>query len=218
MGEVQHGLYLLQNSTCRTPPSLSDYLSTNKLPKSALSASVSNKDMSILWHFRLGHSSFNKLSSLQDVLPSFSSKCNDIYTICPLAKQKRLPFPSNNNMSTKPFALIHVDVWGPYSVCTYDDATRSTWVYLMKAKSDVKQLLISFYNMILTQFNISIKAIRSDNAPEFSLSNFYSDHGIVHQKSCAYTPQQNSVVERKHQHLLNVARSLKIQSNLPSAY
>ena len=88
----------------------------------------------------------------------------------------------------------------------------------MKAKSDVKQLLISFYNMILTQFNISIKAIRSDNAPEFSLSNFYSDHGIVHQKSCAYTPQQNSVVERKHQHLLNVARSLKIQSNLPSAY
>ena len=70
-------------------------------------------------------------------------------------------------MSTKPFALIHVDVWGPYSVCTYDgfrffltivdDATRSTWVYLMKAKSDVKQLLISFYNMILTQFNIVLK-------------------------------------------------------------
>ena len=164
--------------------------------------------MSILWHFRLGHSSFNKLSSLQDVLPSFSSKCNDICTICPLAKQERLPFPSNNNMSTKPFTLIHVDVWGPYFVCTYDgfrffltivnDAIRSTWVYLMKAKSDVKQLLISFYNMILTQFNIGIKAIRSDNAPEFSLSNFYSDHGIVHQKSCAYTPQQNFVVERKH--------------------
>ena len=167
MGEVQHGLYLLQNSTYRAPPSLSDYLSTNKLPKSAFSTSVSNIDMSILWHFRLGHPSFNNLSSLQDILPSFSSKCNDICTICPLAKQKRLPFPSNNNMSTKPFALIHVDVWGLYSVCTYDgfrffltiidDATRSTWVYLMKAKSDVKQLLISFYNMILTQFNIVLK-------------------------------------------------------------
>ena len=131
-------------------------------------------------------------------------------------------------MSIKPFALIHVDVWGPYFVCTYDgfrffltivnDATKSTWVYLMKAKSDVKQLLISFYNMILTQFNIGIKAIRSDNALKFSLSNFYSDHGIVHQKSCVYTPQQNSVVKRKHQHLLNVARSLKFQSNLPSTY
>ena len=88
----------------------------------------------------------------------------------------------------------------------------------MKAKSNVKQLLISFYNMILTQFNTGIKAIRSYNALEFSLPNFYSDHGIVHQKSCAYTPQQNFVVERKHQNLLNVARSLKLQSNLPSAY
>ena len=88
----------------------------------------------------------------------------------------------------------------------------------MKAKSDVKHLLISFYNMILTQFNIGIKAIRSDNAPEFSLLDFYGDHGIIRQKSCAYTPQQNYVVERKHQHLLNVARSLKFQSNLPSAY
>ena len=71
-----------------------------------------------------------------------------------------------------------MDVWGPYSVSTYDgfkffltivdDASRSTWVYLMKAKSDVKHLLISFYNMILTQFNIGIKAIRLDNALEFS--------------------------------------------------
>ena len=52
--------------------------------------------------------------------------------------------------------------------------------------------------MILTQFNIGIKAIRSDNAPKFSLLDFYGDHGIIHQKSYAYTPQQNSVVERKH--------------------
>ena len=48
----------------------------------------------------------------------------------------------------------------------------------MKAKSNVKHILISFYNMIL-------KAIRLDNAPEFSLLEFFSAYGIIHQKSCA---------------------------------
>ena len=31
-----------------------------------------------------------------------------------------------------------------------DDATRSTWVYLMKYKLDTRPLLVSFYNMICT--------------------------------------------------------------------
>ena len=91
-----------------------------------------------------------------------------------------------------------MDVWGPYFVCTHDgfkffltivdDATRSTWVYLMKAKSNVKHLLISFYNMLYIQFDTGIKVIRSDNAFEFSLPNFYNAHGIMHQKTCAYRP------------------------------
>lgn len=47
------------------------------------------------------------------------------------------------------------------------------------------------------------------------MRDFYNQHGIIHQRRCAYTPKQNSVVERKHQHIFIMARSLKFQATLP---
>ena len=37
--------------------------------------------------------------------------------------------------------------------------------------------------------------IHRDNAQELAFSNLIREHGIMHKFSCAYTPQQNSVVE-----------------------
>ena len=33
-----------------------------------------------------------------------------------------------------------------------------------------------------------------------------------------YTPQQNGVVERKHRHLLDTARSIRLHANLPISF
>jgi len=57
-----------------------------------------------------------------------------------------------------------------------------------------------------------------DNGKEFCWNDFYDKNGIIHQSCCNETPQQNSIVERKHQHILNVTRCIMFQSNLPNAY
>ena len=76
----------------------------------------------------------------------------------------------------------------------------------------------NFVIFIQTQFETAIKVIRSDNGTEFFITNSFINKGIMHQTSCVNTPQQNSIVERKHGHLLNVARALMIQSHLFKIY
>ncbi|RVW60619.1 Copia protein [Vitis vinifera] len=58
----------------------------------------------------------------------------------------------------------------------------------------------------------------TDNAREYYhniLGSYLLENGIVHQSSCIDTPQQNGVAERKNRHLMEVARSLMIASNVP---
>jgi hypothetical protein len=179
-----------------------------------------------LWHQRLGHPS-NKASSLFSFLANktcISSTCS----ICPLAKLTRKPFPLSTTRSESCFDLIHIDIWGGYHVPSYsgaqyfltivDDHSRSTWVYLMKHKSEARILLIHFIYLVENQFGKNVKVVRSDNGPEFKISQFYSSKGIIHQTSCVNTPQQNGVAERKHRHLLNVARALFFQATLPKHF
>lgn len=41
---------------------------------------------------------------------------------------------------------------------------------------------------------------------------FCSSHGIVHQLSCAHTPQQNKVAKRKHRHLVECALAISLST------
>ena len=156
MGKMHDGLYLLQGSSLsKASKSLDDFLLRHKFSSfTAFSSSVSHANLYSLWHSGLGHPSNMKLHSLVHLFPFLQNCCTKDYTVCPLAKQKRLPFPFDNKRAVHSFDLVHMDVWGPFSISTtarhiyfltiVDDASRATWVFLMKAKSEVRPLIISF--------------------------------------------------------------------------
>jgi hypothetical protein len=80
--------------------------------------------------------------SFSDVNSSDYQHC----IICPLAKQKCLPFQTSNSVMHLIFYLIHCDIWGPYSVAAIggyhyfltilDDYSRATRVCHMKTKGE----------------------------------------------------------------------------------
>lgn len=212
-GQQRNGLYYLVDSTYRkeTPPNLPP------------------KAFSVTWHRRLGHPSPFKLQLLAKNFSNISFSANKPCDVCPLAKQTRKPFGLSHIHTKHVFELLHCDIWRPHKIASHfgtcyfltivDDFFRSTWVYLMRHRSDTQQLLKSFIAYVDTQFNHKIKSIHTNNGGEFvSMQDFFREKGIVFQRSCVYTPQQNGVVERKHRHILETARALQFQSSLPLSF
>ncbi|RVW75579.1 Retrovirus-related Pol polyprotein from transposon RE1 [Vitis vinifera] len=119
-----------------------------------------------------------------------------------------------SNPSTKTDSVVmlwHYRLGSRWFVTFVDDHTRVTWVFLMKKKSEVREIFENFNNMVQTQFQAKIQVLRTDNAREYYhniLGSYLLENGIVHQSSCIDTPQQNGVAERKNRHLMEVARSL----------
>jgi len=69
-----------------------------------------------------------------------------------------------------------------------DDYSRYTWVFPLKQKSEVVNILENFVFFIQTQFETAIKVIKSDNETEFFMKFFFINKGIIHQTSCVNTP------------------------------
>jgi hypothetical protein len=222
------GLYLLKNNLPFKCKAQNAVLFNPK----GQSVFNTHKDSNVmLWHYRLGHPNFVYLEKL---LPSlFINKSSKTFSceICQFSKHTRSNYPSITYKSSKPFALIHSDVWGPskvqnisgtrWFVSFVDDHTRITWLFLMKEKSEVGTLFRNFNSMIQTQFQTKIQVLKTDNAKEYFntiLGSYLLNQGIIHISSCVDTPQQNGVAERKNRHLLEVARSLMFSTNVPKHF
>lgn len=226
--ELQNGLYIL-----KVDASLNIHGQfSNRLSLVSMSSSMLNKTSAImLWHYRLGHLNFMYLQKLFPDLFDNKNPREFHCDFCTLSKHTRALYSPVGYKASEPFSLIHSDVWGPsrvpsitgarWFVSFIDDHTRTTWIYLMKEKSEVTNIFKNFHSLIKNQFQTTIKVLRTDNGKEFinrALSDYLGIEGILHQTSCVNTPQQNGVSERKNRHMLEVARSLLFSMRVPNHF
>ena len=177
MGRKHGGLYILQQTNSAklfVPIQFSNFMPTVLSHPSVYSLSSVASDCSlvscnssivsnsILWHNRMGHPSSSRLHLISSIIPNvtFCDKEFLVCTICPLAKQKRIPFPNENNIFSSIFDLVHCDIWGPFTIPSIngfkyfqtivDDCSRCTWVYLVKFIYDARLVIQSFFSFVET--------------------------------------------------------------------
>lgn len=188
-----------------------------------------------LWHRRLGHLGYDNLSKLTHLSTGINLTSDDIKTTsadtcnaCILGKQHRLPFTSSTTVTSKPLELLHTDLCGPmpvpshgdnlYFITLLDDFTGYSFVSPLRHKSDAANFLKTSIAMLERQTGHSVKCIRSDNGGEFintDLATFYKSKGIKSETTVPYTPQQNGKAERLNRTLLDKARPMLADAQLP---
>ena len=127
--------------------------------------------------------------------------------------------------------LVHTDLSGPmrtesmggarYLMTFVEDSTRWTEVKFLKSKNQALDAFKSYKNLVETQIGRKIKCVQSDNGTEFcnnSFNEFLHNCGIKRRLTVAHTPQQNGVAERKNRTLVEMARCMLFEANLPRSF
>ncbi|GJU41596.1 retrovirus-related pol polyprotein from transposon TNT 1-94 [Tanacetum coccineum] len=100
-------------------------------------------------------------------------------------------------------------------VCRF---TKHVQELFLRSKDEAPEAIIKCIKNIQVRLNATVGNIRTDNGTEFvnqTLHDFYENESISHQTSIARTPQQNSVVERQNQTLVEAARTMLIFFKAP---
>ena len=181
-----------------------------------------------LWHARLGHLNYRSLKYMsKHGLISVTNNDFDKCEICIQAKITKKPFPSVEKNSEL-LDLVHSDICELNGVLTrggkryfitfIDDFSKYTRVYLLRNKDEAFDMFKRYKSEVENQKNRKIKILRSDRGGEYfstEFSTFCEEHGIVHQQTAPYTPQQNGLAERKNRTLVDMVNSMLLNAKLP---
>jgi len=176
-------------------------------------------DFSISPYAQLGHPTPIKM---QQLVSSLFRLSNLSCELCHLGKQSRSSFPNRVSQCVSfLFSLVHSNISGPshvksnlgfqYFVTFIDDFSRCIVLFLKKHCFELFSIFQSFLMKLKINLEFEFESyivIMPVIIFLIFLTLFMKSHGIIHQTSCACTPQQNGDVEHKNRHLVETTRTV----------
>ncbi len=185
-----------------------------------LQANVAKVELSE-WHEKLVHQNFREVKRiLKENNIDFNESSIDTCTACVQGKQHRLPFNDSKSTTSKTGELVHADLCGPmeeksigesrYFLLLKDDFSNFRTIYFLTHKSETAEKIREFIKKAKT-LNNPVCTFRSDNGTEFvnlEMKALLAEHGVMHQTTVPYCPEQNGKVERDMRTIVEGARTL----------
>lgn len=127
--------------------------------------------------------------------------------------------------------MVHSDVCGAmqtatpsgkrYMVTFIDDFSKYAVVYLIRNKSETFGKFREYVEMCKTMLDSKPKFLRSDRGGEYvddEFVKYLENEGIQYNRTAPYTPQQNSVAERKNRTLIEMARCMILEAGIAKSF
>lgn len=138
---------------------------------------------------------------------------------CAKGKQHRLPFEVSNSQTKMILELIHSDIMGPmetrsigharYILTFINDFTRKLFIYFLMEKPQTFKTFVEFRNFVEKQTDCKVKTLWTENGTK------YHPNYIKRHYSNVYTPQQNGLAERMNRTLIERAKCMLFDTDLP---
>ncbi|KAK3021867.1 LOW QUALITY PROTEIN: hypothetical protein RJ639_047789 [Escallonia herrerae] len=151
----------------------------------SISLAFTENQRTTLWHHRLGHLSESDMKILhsKNALPGMKNIQLDFCEGCVYGKQKQVSFRRDGKeKKIERLELVHTDVCEPTTVKSLgDDASRKTWIYAIRHKSDVYHTFKKWKVLVENETGNKVKCLKSDNGGEYrdgGFQEYCSNNGI----------------------------------------
>ncbi|KAF7776600.1 hypothetical protein Agabi119p4_4993 [Agaricus bisporus var. burnettii] len=188
-----------------------------------------------VWHRRLGHSNNQSIyematKQLAEGMQIDTSLAPHKCDHCILGKQSRTPVPDKRHgeRSRRRLGIVFVDLSGPedvtssrgnnYFMSIIDDFSNYIWTIPLSHKSDSFPSLKTWALQVERECGERIGVIRIDNGELKSkeMTTWCESNGYRNEFTAPYTSAHIGKVERVHRTLINKARTMRIQTDLPT--